>query len=61
MAKVIILSMEDYISAREAAYKYFYCLKTIRRWANARKVKAFRHGRKWYICKPSLKAWLHRP
>ena len=53
--------MEDYISAREAAYKYFYCLKTIRRQAHARKVKAFRHGRKWYIYKPSLKAWLHCP
>ena len=59
MAKVIILSREDYISTREAANKYHYCLKTIRLLVKKRKVKGFKHAHKWYAHEPSLKTWIN--
>ncbi len=59
MAKVIILSREDYISTREATDKYHYCLKTIRCLVKNRKVKGFKYVRKWYVYEPSLKTWIN--
>ncbi len=58
MVKITTSYNKDYISTREAANKYNYCLKSIRRWAKSRKVKAFKHARKWYVHEPSLKAWV---
>ncbi len=58
MAKITTLDNEDYISTREAANKYNYCLRSIRNWASSRKVKAFKHAHKWYVHEPSLKTWI---
>ena len=59
MVQVTTLSNKDYISTQEASKRYNYCLKSIRRWAKTRKVKAFKHARKWYVYEPSLRAWIN--
>ncbi len=59
MTKTTILTSKDYISTREAANKYNYCLRNIRDWARSRKIKAVKHSRKWYVHEPSLKAWIN--
>ena len=59
MTKVTIFSSNNYLSTREAADKYFYSLKTIRRWIKKRRVKGFKHARKWYVHEPSLAAWIN--
>ncbi len=60
MTKVTMLSSEGYISTQEASQKYNYCLKSIRGWIKSRKVKGFKHARKWYVNEPSLKAWVEQ-
>ena len=59
MTKITILSSDGYISIREAADKYYYSLKHIRHWIKKRKVKAFKHARKWYVHEPSLIQWIN--
>ena len=59
MTKITILSSKDYISVREVADKYNYSLKGIRYLIKRRRVKAFKHARKWYVYEPSLKAWVN--
>ncbi len=54
-----ILFNEDYISTKEASERYNYSLKTIRLWIKTRKVKAFKHARKWYVHEGSLEAWVN--
>ncbi len=58
MSRITIIDSKDYISTREAADKYNYCLKSIRTWAKSRKVKGFKHAGKWYVYEPSLKLWV---
>ena len=59
MTKITTVYNKDYISNREAADKYHYCLKSIRRWAKSRKIKGFKHAGKWWVYEPSLKAWIN--
>ncbi len=58
MTQITILENKKYISTSEAADKYNYCLRSIRRWAKRRKVKGFKHAGKWYVYEPSLKLWI---
>ena len=55
---MLILNSKDYISVRKAADKYNYSLKGIRCLIKRRKIKAFKHARRWYVHEPSLKAWI---
>ncbi len=60
MTKITTLSNENYISTQEASKRYNYCLKSIRRWVKTRKVKGFKHARKWYVHEPSLRVWVEQ-